>query len=141
MTIASDRSHAVRDGLVGWWRRRRQRAASLAELAFLSGEAERIASDAGVSVGDLRVLAGKWPDAADPVERRMAALGIDATQVEETQPAVMRDLQRVCSMCDEKRMCTHDLNRDPADPAWRDYCPNAETLGTLSSRTSDTSGH
>ena len=141
MTIASDRSHAVRDGLVGWWRRRRQRAASLAELALLSGEAERIASDAGVSVGDLRVLVGKWPDAADPVERRMAALGIDATQVEETQPTVMRDLQRVCSMCDEKRMCTHDLNRDPADAAWRDYCPNAETLDALSSGISDRSDH
>src|SRR5215831_2467899 len=68
MTIADDRSHAAGNCVVGWWRRWRQRAASLAELDLLAGETDRVARDAGVDVGDLRVLAGKWPDAADLAE-------------------------------------------------------------------------
>jgi hypothetical protein len=133
MTITSGRSRAVRDGVVGWWRRWRRRAASLTELELLSTESERVARDSGVSVGDLRVLAGKWPDAADLAERRMATLGLDAAQVHETQPAVMRDVQRVCTLCGNKRVCEHDLDRSPADAAWREYCPNEGTLDALRS--------
>src|SRR4051812_20757406 len=109
MTIASDQSQSVRNRIVGWWRRWRQQAASRAALELLSIETERIARDAGVGAGDLRVLAGKWPDAADLANRRMATLGLDAAQVGETQPAVMRDVQRVCSLCANKRVCEHDL--------------------------------
>jgi hypothetical protein len=136
MTIASDWSCTVRDGVLGWWRRWRQRAASLAELDLLSTEAERVARDSGVGVGDLRVLAGKWPDAAHLAERRMATLGLDAAQVLETQPAVMRDVQRVCSLCANKRVCEHDLDRNSANVAWHDYCPNEETLDALRSPSS-----
>jgi Family of unknown function (DUF6455) len=133
MTIACDRSRAVRDGVVGWWRRWRQRAASLTELELLSTETDRVARDAGVGVGDLRVLAGKWPDAAHLADRRMATLGLDAAQVGAMQPAVMRDVQRVCSLCANKRVCEHDLDRSPADAAWREYCPNVDTLDALRS--------
>ena len=133
MTITSDRSGAVRNGVVGWWRRWRQRAASLTELELLSGEADRVARDAGVSAGDLRILAGKWPDAADLAKRRIAALGLDAAQVGETRPAVMRDVQRVCSLCANKRVCEHDLDRSPASDVWHDYCPNEGTLEALRS--------
>jgi hypothetical protein len=140
MTIASDRNRTVRDGVVGWWRRWRQRAASLAELELLSTEAERVARDSGVGVGDLRVLAGKWPDAADLAERRMATLGLDAAQVGETQPAVMRDVQRVCSLCANKRVCEHDLDHSPTNAAWREYCPNEGTLDALRSPASTPDG-
>lgn len=133
MTIVRDRSGAVHDGIVGWLRRWRQRAAGLAELELLSTEAERIARDSGVGLGDLRVLAGKWPDAADLSERRMATLGLDAAKVHETQPAVMRDVERVCSVCANKRVCEHDLDNDPANAAWREYCPNEGTLDALRS--------
>lgn len=136
MTIASDRSSAVRGGVVGWWRRWRQRAAGLAELELLSTEAERVARDSGVGLSDLRVLAGKWPDAAHLAERRMATLGLDAAQVRETQPAVMRDLQRVCSLCANKRVCEHDLDSGAANAAWREYCPNEGTLEALRSPSS-----
>ena len=131
MTIADDRSHAVGNRVIGWWRRWRQRAASLAEFDRLSTEAERVARDAGVDVGDLRVLAGKWPDSADLAKRRMATLGLDAAQVQETQAAVMRDVQRVCSLCANKCVCVHDLDHDPANAAWHQYCPNDETFDAL----------
>jgi len=131
MTIANDQGQAVGNRLVGWWRRWRQQAAGLAELDLLSGEAERVARDAGVGVGELRVLAGKWPDAADLAERRMAALGLDAVEIDAAQTAVMRDVQRVCSLCGNKRVCEHDLDRAPANADWRAYCPNSETLDAL----------
>ena len=120
-------------GRVGeWWKKWRERSIALADLEACGGaEMERVARDAGVGVSDLRVLAGRWPDSADLVERRMAALGLDAADVEETQPATMRDLQRVCSICDNKRVCEHDLDRNPANLAWQDYCPNSGTLRAL----------
>jgi hypothetical protein len=118
----------VGEWLKSWW----EQSTALAELdACSSREMERMARDAGIGVGDLRVLAGKWPDAADLVQRRMAALGIDAVRVDATEPAVMRDLQRVCSLCDNKRVCEHDLDRSPANDAWRAYCPNTGTLAAL----------
>jgi hypothetical protein len=118
-----------------WW----ERSTALAELDACSRpEMERVARDTGIGVGDLRVLAGKWPDAADLVHRRMAALGLDAAGVETAHPATMRDLQRVCSLCDNKRVCVHDLDRSPANAAWRDYCPNAGTLAALDPQPSET---
>src|SRR5215471_10425234 len=118
----------VGEWLKGWW----ERSIMLAELDACSGaEVERMARDTGVGVGDLRVLAGKWPDSADLVNRRLAAIGLDTVDVEEAHPATMRDLQRVCSLCDNKRVCEHDLDRSPANASWREYCPNAGTLAAL----------
>ncbi len=125
----------IGEWLKSWW----ERSNVLAELDSHGGaEIERVARDTGVGVGDLRVLAGKWPDSADLVQRRMAALGLDIAQVDATEPAVMRDLQRVCSICDNKRVCAHDLDRSPANAAWRDYCPNAGTLAALAPKASET---
>jgi hypothetical protein len=125
----------VGEWLKSWW----ERSTALAELEACSGpEMERVARDAGIGVSDLRVLAGKWPSSADLVERRMAVLGLDAVEVEAEQPAVMRDLQRVCSLCDNKRVCEHDLDRSPANAAWREYCPNTGTLAVLGPQASGT---
>ena len=127
----------VAEWLKAWW----ERSTALAELeACGRPEMERVARDAGVGVGDLRVLAGKWPDSADLVERRLAALGVDAGEVEATEPAVMRDLQRVCSVCDNKRVCEHDLDRSPANAVWSEYCPNAGTLEAIAPQAPETPG-
>jgi hypothetical protein len=132
MTAQTHESRTMLVRVGGWLKRAWERSTALGELEVCGGrEMERVARDAGVGVGDLRVLAGKWPDAADLVERRIATLGLDAVALEATQPAAMRDLQRVCSMCDNKRVCAHDLDRAPAGRAWRDYCPNAGTLAAL----------
>jgi hypothetical protein len=40
-------------------------------------------------------------------------------------------MQRVCTMCSQKPHCGHDIDRDPSDPEWRDYCPNVDTLDAL----------
>ena len=62
----------------------------------------------------------------------MAALDLDPEEVSQTEPRTFQDLQRVCTLCDDHRRCARDLSRNSAIPAWKDYCPNAETLMALS---------
>jgi hypothetical protein len=115
-----------------WWRTWRVTRANERRLDCCgSAEVEHIANDVGVSVPELRALAGKWPDAAEPLNRRLAALALDPADIRRREPRVMHDLQRVCSMCSEKGACEHDLAADPTDPVWREYCPNVMTLDAL----------
>ena len=94
-------------------------------------EVQRIARDSGLSVAEFRVLACLGPNATDLLERRMAALGLDPIAVSAAAPQTFRDLQRICSYCESPRRCLRDLARDPAIPAWKDYCPNAKMLMAL----------
>ena len=94
-------------------------------------EVARIAHDVGVSTPELRALAGKWPDAAEPLNRRLAALALDPADIRRAEPQVLHDLQRVCSLCRHGRECEHDLAERPSDPVWREYCPNEMTLDAL----------
>ena len=94
-------------------------------------EVERIARDSGLSASEFRKLASLGPNATDLLERRMAALDLDPVEVSATAPQTFRDLQRVCSFCRDHGWCLRDLARDPASPAWKDYCPNVETLVAL----------
>jgi hypothetical protein len=128
-THANERPSVARR-LALWWQDWRARRRTMAELGRCAREdVERMAHDVGVDRAVLRVLAGKWPGSADLLSRRMDELELDpATQVE---PAVVRDLQRVCSLCVSKRKCSHDLASHSSDPAWREYCPNVETLDAL----------
>jgi hypothetical protein len=95
------------------------------------GEIERIAGDNGLSVSEFRTLATLGPNAADLLERRMAALDLDPVEVSQTAPHTFRDLQKLCSLCKNHGRCLRDLARDPANEAWKDYCPNAGTLLAL----------
>jgi hypothetical protein len=89
-----------------WWR---QWTATRADLDRLNrcgcADIERIAQDVGVSTSELCALAGKWPDAAEPLNRRLAALGLDPKDIRSVEPQVLHDLQRVCTLCSDKREC------------------------------------
>jgi uncharacterized protein YjiS (DUF1127 family) len=118
--------------LARWWRNWNRRRRKIAELDCCGpAEAERIARDLGVSRADLCVLAGKWPDASDLLYARMNEINLDRKEITQVEPEVMRDLQRVCTVCGSKRRCEHKLARNPSDPAWQKYCPNATTLLAL----------
>jgi hypothetical protein len=104
-----------------------------------SHEIANIAKDAGLSPNDLRRMAKLGPDAAKLLWNRMEALHLDAEAICKSEPAMMRDLQRLCSNCASKKRCQRDLIHDPNDPAWRQYCPNAFTLEVLQSEAAN--GH
>jgi hypothetical protein len=118
--------------LARWWRSWNGRRRAMADLDRCGpAEMERIARDVGVSGADLSILAGKWPDAADRLYWRMNEIKLDRMEVTRAGPQVMRDLQRVCTVCGSKRRCEHELANNPSDPAWQKYCPNATTLSAL----------
>ena len=118
--------------LAHWWRSWNGRRRTMADLGRCGpAEMERIARDVGVSGADLSILAGKWPDAADPLYWRMNEIKLDRKEITHADPQVMRDLQRVCTVCASKRRCKHELASNPSDPAWKKYCPNATTLAAL----------
>lgn len=94
-------------------------------------EIERMAKDMRMSASELRAVVRKGPDAADLLLRRMADLDLDPKEVVRREPAALRDLQRVCSMCKSHRRCAFDFARGASPPTWDRYCPNTGTLAAL----------
>ncbi|MGA7309873.1 MAG: DUF6455 family protein [Pseudolabrys sp.] len=94
-------------------------------------EVERIARDLRVHPKELAMIAKKGPNAADLLQKLLFALGVDAKGLEHDDPLVMRDLQRLCTTCTDKRQCQHDLANGVIAANFRDYCPNAFTLDAL----------
>ena len=90
-----------------------------------------MAQDVGIPASDLRELARHCSDAADLLERRLEALGVSASELAKTAPAELRDMERLCTLCQSKGRCARDLGADPSDPVWRQYCPNEQTLVAL----------
>jgi hypothetical protein len=128
----TNESSGLIDRLARRWRTWRADRRTQADLASCGREdVARMAHDLGVGGADLCVLAGKWPDSAHLLTRRMDEIALDAAKIAEVEPAVIRDLQRVCSLCASKRRCVRDLAARPADPVWQDYCPNSMTLTAL----------
>lgn len=116
-----------------WWRNWWGNRAGMAELGSCSpDELQRLARDVGVNPQELRSLAGKWPESADLLTRRMAALQLDPLAIARSQPAVSNDLKKLCSLCVSKGQCTHDLAGGAINSDWRKYCPNTTTLMALS---------
>lgn len=111
------------------WARARS---SLSELDRTGrGETARVAHDLGMSAAELVNLSRHGPASADLLQGRLQAQHIEAGQISRDQPEVMRDMSRLCSQCRSHGRCARDLARDPGDPAWREYCPNAGTIDAL----------
>ena len=108
-----------------WWRHHN-------ELGNLPREElEHIAGEFGMTGRDLEDLAAKGPHAADLLYQRMAGLGLSRTDVEHMGHGLMRDLERTCACCNDKSQCRKDLASRPGDTAWKDYCPNADSLESI----------
>ncbi len=115
------------------WTRYRKRRAAIAELQALGhNELERMVQDAGVTFGDLLLLARQNGDSASLLYRRLENAGIDFRKLDQ---AVLRDMQRCCTLCESKSQCAHELEDHPKEHAkaanWPDYCPNRQTLEAL----------
>jgi len=95
------------------------------------GDFERIADDLRISPGDLDELVRHGPHAADELPQMLKALGIDEQALARTQPMVLRDMERVCAMCDHKTRCDVDLAVGAAAENYEDYCLNAPTIDQL----------
>jgi uncharacterized protein YjiS (DUF1127 family) len=111
------------------WARYRKRRAAVAELQALGhNELERMVQDAGVTFSDLLALARQNGDSASLLYRRLEQAGIDLKQLDQ---AVLRDMQRCCTLCDSKSQCAHEMDDQPKKANWPDYCPNRQTIEAL----------
>jgi hypothetical protein len=96
-----------------------------------ANEFANIARDLRLSPSELAVLAKNGPDAADLLRELLNVLGLDQKALERDEPLVIRDLERLCTTCREKRQCRFDLANGILADNFRDYCPNAFTLDAL----------
>jgi hypothetical protein len=90
-----------------------------------------IARDLGVSVSELRGLAAKGPGATHALRKMLLALSVEPDALADNNPAVMRDMQRLCMACSHKDRCQHELAKGTAAKHFREFCPNAYTLEAL----------
>jgi hypothetical protein len=122
----------VLDAVAGWINKYRQASSLYDEFEHCSSEdVMQIAKDLGVPVSELRKLAAKGPGAADLMKKMLIALRVDPHALVNTDPAVMRDLQRLCVVCSQKGRCEHELAKGTASEHFREFCPNAFTLDAL----------
>jgi len=122
-------THAAVEALLShlrdWWRARN-------ELAGIDPtELGRVAAELGMTPEGLEDLVARGPDAANLLYERMHALGLSRSDVEHAANGVMRDLERTCACCNEKGVCEKDLTKQPNNPGWKGYCPNAVSLESL----------
>ena len=90
-----------------------------------------MAHDLSLTPDDLVTLTRKGPNAARLLSELLKALGVDPKKLAQQDPAMVRDLQRLCVSCGYKRQCEHDLLEGTSASHYTEYCPNAYTLGLL----------
>jgi transcriptional regulator with XRE-family HTH domain len=122
----------ILDAIASWMKKYRYAAGLRDELARCGPEdIAQTARELGLSSGDLCRLAKKGPYAADLLQKMLLALGVDPKALAATDPMTMRDLQRLCIMCEQKKRCAHELAAETAKKNFREFCPNAYTLDAL----------
>ena len=68
---------------------------------------------------------GESPD--ELLDCRVEMLGLDLSAIENAGNA-LQEIMRNCPICGHREACVADLKRDPNDPVWETYCPNAKAL-------------
>ncbi len=109
----------------GWLRARLRRYRLARQLMSLDRrDFERAMADLGLGPGDLDTVLRSDPDSKALLDRMMAHVGIEAGWLR-THPRALRELERACALCAERRRCRHWMKtRQPAS-AYRAFCPNA----------------
>jgi len=94
----------------------------------------RIASELRISSAELEALVRQGSHAADELPKMLTALGIDHADLTPTDPLVLRDMERVCALCSEKRRCDRNLAAGTSAVHYQEYCANAPTIDGLGPR-------
>lgn len=113
----------------GDWLKHRRELNELRQLG--TAEFDRIASELQVTPADLNRLVQQGPHAADELPDLLKVLGIDEQALARTEPLVLRDMERVCALCQDKGQCDRDLAAGTSAEHYRGYCLNASTIDSL----------
>ena len=113
----------------GDWLKHRRELKEMREMD--AANFNQIAGDLRISSADLEALVRQGPHAADELPKMLRALGIDQADLARTETLVLRDMERVCSLCSHKRRCGHELAAGTAAAHYEEYCANAPTIDGL----------
>lgn len=116
------------ESFAAWLKHRRE----MNEMRQLDrSDFDRIASDLRIAPDDLEDLVRRGHHAADELPKMLEQLGINAERLGQAQPLLLRDMERVCSLCTQKGQCDRDLADGTAAANYHGYCGNASTLESL----------
>jgi hypothetical protein len=116
------------ESFASWLKHRRE----LNEIRQLDrADFDRIAQDLRIAPDDLEDLVRHGKHAADELPKMLEQLGISAEGLGRAQPLLLRDMERVCTLCNHKGQCDRDLADGTAAENYRGYCANASTLESL----------
>jgi hypothetical protein len=122
----------ILDAVANWVRKHRGAAGLRDQWAqWEPEEIARTAHDIGVSPDELIRLAKKGPHAAERLPRLLCAVGVDPWTLSRDDPAMMRDMQRLCTACSHKSRCEREIAAGTAAHNYRSFCPNTASLETL----------
>jgi hypothetical protein len=110
------------------WLKQRRELKELMEFAADPGELARVARELNVTPADLERLVRQGAQGANELPYTLTALGIDETALWRAEPALLRDMERVCSFCTHKRRCHEELAAGTAPTNYVEYCENSETI-------------
>jgi len=109
------------------WRDHRDAVTSLREIdAMDPAMAAEIATEAGLSVADLREVISHGAGANRLMQRMMDAYGVDVREL--ADDGLLRDVSVLCSRCKAKGRCAEELEAGTARENAHLFCPNAETF-------------
>jgi hypothetical protein len=117
--------------LFGDWLKQRRELNEFMEYAADPGEFERVARDLNVTPADLERLVRQGSQSANELPYTLTGLGIDEAALGRAEPALLRDMERVCSFCTHKRQCHEELAAGTAATNYVEYCENADTIDML----------
>ena len=116
------------ESFAAWLKHRRE----LNEMRQLDRtDFDRIANDLRIAPEDLEELVRHGRHSADELPKMLEQLGIDEQRLGQAQPLLLRDMERVCSLCRHKPQCDRDLADGSAAENYHGYCGNAATLEAL----------
>jgi len=118
-------------GLFGDWLKQRRELIELTEYDAEFGGLEPVARELNVTPADLERLVRQGSQGTNELAYTLTALGIDETALWRAEPALLRDMERVCSFCTHKRRCHRELAAGTAATNYVEYCENADTIDTL----------
>jgi hypothetical protein len=120
---------SIIEATVGYAIRSVRRYRATQELRNIGhNEASAIARDLGLSQMELRFLATRDTGFPNLLEKMLSTLWIDENALQEANPTLLRDMQKVCAFCQNTRRCRKELSEESANEHFHDYCPNAPNL-------------
>lgn len=124
------------DVLVARWRNYQESVAGIREIEACGPEmVARMAGELGMTAAELEQVVAHGAGADRLMARMIEAFGLDGKKLQHDDPAMVRDMSILCSRCETKGRCVHELDAGTAALHAEEFCPNAKTFELLVAET------